>query len=163
MIRRHHRIARLFVSAVLLLSVTVVCPSTASALMAGPRAGVSFDPDQVVIGAQGKAGLLTRGIGFVPGIEFGLGNDITVVSLNGDFQVNLPNLPNTNVSFYALGGPTISYFSPDKGDSDTEIGISLGAGLRVPIREESSYYIESRFGIGDIPDLKLLVGALFSL
>lgn len=146
-----------------MLGLVTVGASTASALMAGPRAGVSFVPDQLVIGGQAKAGLLTTGVGFVPGIEFGFGNDVTVVSLNGDFQLNLPNLPNSNVNFYILGGPTVSYFSPDDGDSDTEIGISLGGGLRVPIREESSYYIESRFGLGDVPDLKLLVGALFSL
>ncbi|MBD3299276.1 MAG: hypothetical protein GF341_11510 [candidate division Zixibacteria bacterium] len=160
---RHHRIAKTTVCFFVVIGLVAVGASPASALMAGPRAGVSFEPDQVVLGAQGKAGLLTKGVGFVPGIEFGLGNDQTVVSINGDFQVNLPNLPNTNVSFYALGGPTVSYFSPDNGDSDTEIGISLGAGMRVPIRAESSYYIESRFGIGDIPDLKLIVGALFSL
>ncbi len=61
----------------------------------------------------------------------------------------------------AIAGPTVMIWTPEHGDGDTEIGLTLGLGARMPLGESGWYNIEGRFGIGDIPDVKILLGVFF--
>jgi hypothetical protein len=95
-------------------------------------------------------------------LDFELG-DNTVTVLNSDFRLYLFNLPETGLHFYGSAGPTLVLDSPGKGDNGIEIGLSLVAGMKIPMKKENRYNLEIRFGIGDIPDLKLMLGILFGV
>jgi hypothetical protein len=69
----------------------------------------------------------------------------------------------TSLHFYGSAGPTLVLDSPGKGDNGIEIGLSLVAGMKIPMNKENRYNLEVRFGIGDIPDLKLMLGILFGV
>ena len=46
-------------------------------------------------------------------------------------------------------------------DSDTQVGLNLVAGLTIPARSGDHWFTELRFGVGDIPTLKIMGGYNF--
>lgn len=126
----------------------------------GIRVGYGDGPDQFVIGAQADMGPIWRRVHFVPSIDAGFGNDLTTICFNGDVQAFLP-MPKSSFSLYGLIGPTIMYWSPEVGDADTEIGLTLGGGVRAGLGQKGWYNLEARVGIGDVPDFRILLGVLF--
>ena len=152
----------------LALAVFVAASVAASATFAhgeegrayGFRLGYGADPDQFVAGIQADFGSIYRNVHFVPSIDGGFGDHVTTLSVNGDIKGFLP-LPKSSFSFYGLAGPTLTYWMFDEIDDDLEIGLSLGVGARVGFGESGWYNIEARFGAGDIPEFKILMGLLF--
>ena len=156
--RHHHNMRRnLFgglIAAAMLLSGT----QAMAAFNAGARAGFSSDPDQFVIGGQAVIGSVAPFIQLAPSLDLGFGNDISVTALNIDLQYNFPSLPKVSPNIYVGAGPSIVI-----ADSDTEVGVSLVAGLRIPMAGISYYNFETRFGLDNVPDLKVLLGIMFGL
>ena len=97
-----------------------------------------------------------------PSLDFELG-DNSLTALNADFRSYLFHLPETGLHFYGSAGPSLFLASAGKGDSRTELGLSLVAGVKIPMKKLRQYNLEIRFGIGDIPDLKLMFSLLFGL
>lgn len=126
----------------------------------GLRLGYGMDPDQFVAGLQADMGSIYRNIHFVPSIDGGFGDHVTTLSFNADFKGFLP-LPKSSVAFYGLAGPTLTYWMLDEVDDDLEIGLSLGVGARIAFGDSGWYNVEARFGAGDIPEFKILMGLLF--
>jgi len=126
----------------------------------GLQAGIGFEPDQFVVGAQGRAGEIVPNVYLAPSIELGFGDDISVYSGSFDAVVNL-SPPNSRSAFYVGGGPTLSYLNPKVGDGDTELGVGLLAGVKLPFGNSNNWNIEARYGIGDIPEIRVLAGVLF--
>jgi len=126
----------------------------------GIRAGYGMDPDQFVIGAQTDLGTIYGKVHFVPSIDAGFGDHVTTFTFNGDINVFVP-LPKSLSSLYGIAGPAISIWTPEEGEGDTEIGLTLGLGARMALGESGWYNIEARFGIGDIPEVRILLGVLF--
>lgn len=126
----------------------------------GLRAGLGLDPDQFVIGAQtilGKFGKIARS---APSFDLGFGNDVTTYAANADLFFPLVSPPSSNAVIYLSAGPTLTHWSFN-GFSDTEIGFTIAPGLRFPMGTKNVYNLETRIGIGDIPDLRILFGVLF--
>ena len=130
---------------------------------AGGRAGFSADPDQFVIGGQAVVGSVMPMINLVPSVDIGFGSNVSTTTLNIDLQYNFPSLPKVSPNIYVGAGPSIVMANPDGGDSDTDVGLSLLAGLRIPMTGVSYYNLEARFGLEDVPDLKVLLGSKFGL
>jgi hypothetical protein len=126
----------------------------------GVRAGFGIDPDQFVFGVQAVLGRTMKIARIAPSADIGLGDDVTVLAFNLDARLSLTP-PGTATAFYCGIGPTIAVFDPKKGGGDTEIGLSIAPGLRFPLGSKQAYNAEVRFGIGDVPDLKIMVGVLF--
>jgi len=128
----------------------------------GLRAGLGIDPDQFVVGIQT---LLSKKVANVarlaPGVDVGFGDNLTVIAFNLDVLILDLSPPKSSASLYAGAGPTFAYWKPDNGDSDLEIGISLIAGVRLPMGSRNRYNLEARFGVSDIPDIRILFGTLF--
>jgi hypothetical protein len=142
---------------IVLMVLSAVLPSSAGAGAAiGPRVGYDFDTDNLVLGAEAELGRVFQSFRFAPSLDFELG-DNSVTVLNSDFRLYLFNLPETGLHFYGSVGPTVVL------DNQTEIGLSLVAGMKIPMKRENRYNLELRFGIGDIPDLKLMLGILFGI
>ena len=126
----------------------------------GIRIGLGLNPDQVVAGFQADFGKVYRNVRFVPSIDAGLGDHLKNIGFNGDLKMFLP-LPKAEAAIYVLAGPTIEIWSPDEGEGDTEIGVYLGSGIRMGMGEKGWYNLEARFGIGDVPEIRILLGILF--
>ncbi len=150
--------------AVIVLALFAVLPCSAAAGSAiGPRAGFDLDTDKFVLGAEAELGRAFQDFRFAPSIDFELG-DNSITALNGDFRLYLFHLPETGLRFYGSAGPTLLLGSPGKGgDTDTELGLSLVAGMKIPMKGQKRYNLEARFGIGDIPELKVMFAVLFGL
>jgi len=121
----------------------------------GFRLGLSQSPDQFVIGAQGEAGPVLGPSYFVPSLDVGLGDPSTVVVFNGDLRWYLLPLPDTSIRIYGQAGPAL-VLAPD-----VELGLGLTAGVDIPMKRGRRYNMEVRFGFGDVPDLKFMLGVMF--
>ena len=95
----------------------------------GPRAGVNLDTDQFVIGGEAEFGRVLQSFRFAPSVDIELG-DNGFTAINSDFRLYLFNLPETGLRFYGSVGPTLLLDSRDGSDTETEIGLSLVAGIR---------------------------------
>lgn len=126
----------------------------------GLRLGFGADPDQFVAGVQVDTGKLYGPLHFVPSFDAGFGDNVTTLSFNADLKAFLP-LPNSSLALYGLAGPTLTYWMLDEVDDDLEIGLSLGIGARAAFGDSGWYNVEARFGAGDIPELRIMLGLLF--
>jgi len=149
------------IAAAMLVSLSpLACAGESSERAFGFRLGYGTDPDQFVVGLQYDTGKITRWLHFVPSLDAGFGDDCTTLVLNGDFKIFLP-LPKSSVTIYALTGPALAIWWPDEGDRDTEVGVNLGLGARAELGEVGWYNLETRFGLGDLPEWRILFGVLF--
>lgn len=128
----------------------------------GPRGGYDFDSDNFVLGIEAEAGRVLESFRFAPSVDFEPG-DNSFTAINGDLRLYLFHLPESGLQFYGSAGPTLLFNGSNGGGSDTELGLSLVAGVKVPMKADNRYNIEARFGLGDIPDFKLMVAVLFGI
>lgn len=129
----------------------------------GFRAGLGQDPDQFVVGAFAVMGKLGPRARVVPSVDIGFGDNKTVTNLNLDLRWYLISLPESGVKLYGSAGPTLALISANKGGNNTEFGVTLTAGARIPMRGGKRYNVEARFGFGDIPDFRVMIGVLFGM
>jgi hypothetical protein len=121
----------------------------------GVRAGVSANPDQFFFGVHGETAPLVDRLRFRPNVEFGLGDDITLVALNFEFAYSIP-LRNTAWRLYLGGGPAANIYSFDN-DTDVEPGFNILIGLQ----HSRGLFTEFKIGTIDSPDVKFMVGYVF--
>jgi hypothetical protein len=125
----------------------------------GLRAGYGMDPDQFVIGGQADLARIFGNLHLVSSIDAGFGDNMTTFAFNPEVNLFLP-LPKSSASLYGILGPSLVLWSPEEGDGDTEIGVTLGLGTRIAMGKSGWYNFEARFGIGDIPETRILFGLL---
>lgn len=133
----------------------------------GPRVGFSVSPDQLVIGGQLVTGEIAPHTTFDPSLELGFGDNVTVIAFNADLHYHFL-LDGTEWTPYAGAGIGINFLSYDRpppfeDDSNTEVGGNLIIGAGVPTRSGSRFFTEARFGLGDIPEVKLIAGWNFRM
>lgn len=123
----------------------------ASSLGFGIKGGVGLNPDQFVVGLQYSLGKAVGIFRLVPNIQVGFG-DITSVDFNLDFLARLVT-KDSGFGFYGGAAPTFIV-----GDDDySEFGVTLVGGVQVPIFKNRATNLEGRFGLGNIPDFRLLL------
>jgi hypothetical protein len=122
----------------------------------GLRAGASITPDQFVLGGQFSWGKEYSIFRLVPSVDVGFGSSITTIAFNGDLIFNL-KVEGSNFGFYGGAGPTILYLDADGSNSSWELGLSVVAGAHMPFKKLPPTNLEFRFGVGDVPDLKILL------
>lgn len=129
----------------------------------GLRAGVSDDPDQVVLGVHADFGEIFANLRFQPNVEVGLGDDATVVSLTA--PVFYRALVNNDFTFYGGGGATLGAVDRDfedgrEEDTEFEIAPMVAGGVEWPIAE-GAFFGELALTGGDFPGVKLIAGWSF--
>jgi len=154
-------------SLVLALALLLAVPATSRADGAvreyGPQFGFSTDPGQVVVGGHLSLGDVAPDLDFVPSLDLGFGDGLTVFSLNGDFHYRF-RLSGATWQPYAGAGVSLHHASADNGGfggSATVGGGSLIGGAEVPTSSGNRFYVEARFGVGDGPSFKALAGWSF--
>jgi len=155
----------LAVGALVLLPVTAFAEPLVTS--AGPRAGASITPDQLVVGGQ----LSTQGFApdwsFDPSLELGFGDNQTVVAFNLDAYYHL-RLAGSDWRPYVGGGLGVDFSSFDEPPgvhdrTSTDIGLNVVGGFIAPTTSGNRWFGELRFGVGDIPTLKLMFGINFRM
>jgi hypothetical protein len=126
----------------------------------GIRGGYGANPDQFVIGAQAVLGKTLGSLRFAPSIDVGFGDGRTTYLLNGDLRLLSFSPPGTGAGFYAGAGGSLAVLDINDNGSDTEVGLNAVVGLTLPMGERSKYNLEVRFGIEDMPDLRILFGLM---
>jgi hypothetical protein len=131
----------------------------------GPRVGASIDPDQFVVGGQLSLQEFAPDWSFDPNLELGFGDEVTVFAFNLDAYYHL-RLSGSDWRPYVGGGLGVNVISWDaafgvRDHSDTEVGVNLVGGFAVPVGSGNRWFTEMRFGVGDIPTMKIIGGFNF--
>ena len=139
------RMVRCVVVALLLSTVTV--PAFAGL---GFHTGASIDPDDFLAALRFSSHPIKDAFFVVPNVEFGFG-DVTMISgnLDGNFKLKTES----KWQPYLGGGATLVWYDFD-GGSDTEFGGSLLGGVQL----NSKWFFETKFGLGDVPEWKFVIG-----
>lgn len=154
---------------VLALGALFAAPAHAQAVVggAGPRVGFSTGPDQLVFGGQLIIGEIAPSLTFDPSLEFGFGDDVSTIAVNFDLHYHFV-VSGSNWRPYAGGGVAVVFYDFDTNrfgvdDTQTEVGGSLVLGAGVPTQSGNRFFGEMKLGLGDVPDLKMLVGWNFKI
>jgi hypothetical protein len=136
----------------------------------GLRAGATFDPDQFHVGAHVWAGeLFDRGY-FVPNVEIGFGDNVTLIALNPELIYRFAHRTDSRWGFYVGGGLGINIVNWDDHDdfpgsdhdgSDTDLGLNILGGMLRTLSSGNELFLELKLGLADSPDAKLTVGLTF--
>ncbi len=134
---------------------------------AGPRAGLSVSPDQLVVGGQLSVRGFAPNWSFDPSLELGFGDDQQVVALNFDAYYRF-RLESTDWRPYAGAGLGIAFDSWDaapevRDHSETQVGLNVVGGFHIPTRSGNDWFLELRLGVGDIPSMKVMTGLNFRI
>ncbi len=135
---------------------------------AGPRFGLTVDPDQVHFGGHVALAEFYPGWMFQPNLEIGLGDHMTVAALNLETIYRFDEMVG-EMGLYGGGGLGVNFIDYDYdeyirgfGGDDTEIGLNLLIGLEKAIRARDSFFGEIKVGLADSPDFKLTFGLTFN-
>lgn len=142
---------------ILLITLSLILiAGTASAADLGLRAGITANPDQFHIGAHADLGTVLPPMRLVPNVEIGFGDNLTVVSFNGDLIYDFASSP------FGVGGElALQYWDYDGGGSDTELGLSALGNYRLGLDSGKTLLLEVKVGLMDAPDFKFTVGYAF--
>ncbi len=145
---------RIALAAVIVALIAAAAPAASAAKSKGIGPYLGYGESDWFLGARAELGTVLGSATFVPGIDFTLG-DGSFAAIHADFRWYLFPLPDTGIRFYGVVGPTIVT------GGNTEVGLTLAAGLNIPMKKRNRYNAEVRFGIGDIPDVRFLFALLF--
>ena len=148
------RTGAIIVAVIAVIACCIPSSSLARSKAVGPYLG--YGESDWFLGARAELGTVFGSAVFVPGIDFTLG-DGSFVALKAEFRWYRFPLPDTGIRVYGVAGPTIVT------SGDTEFGLTLAAGINIPMKKKNRYNAEVRFGIGDIPDVRFLFAVLFSI
>ncbi len=129
----------------------------------GPRMGITLEPDQVHFGAHLDLGYFARHLRFQPNVELGLGDDITYLAINGDVAYRFAS-DWGQWSPYLGGGLGLNVVGDDGGvhnDSETTLGVSALGGIEKSLSGGDRFFVETKLGLVDSPDVKVGVGWTF--
>ena len=155
------RLTRLAIGAAVALSSATISaqqpapppPAGHTGLGFGVKAGIGFDPEQIILGAQlslGRAALLR----VVPNVHLGFGDE-TTWDFNVDFLARLI-FEGKRMGAYAGVAPTYTIY-----DGDDDFGGTGVVGLQLPLMPGKGTNIEGRFGFSGAPSFRLLGTLVF--
>lgn len=145
-------VRRTVLRAVMMLVLLVGATLPASAQDLGVRAGMSGDPDQFYFGAHLYTGPIVERLRFRPNLELGLGDGITLTTVNIEFVYPL-SIRRSPWQVLAGAGPALVIASHD-GRRNSGGGFNILLGLE----HRDGFFTELKIGALDSPGLKFGVG-----
>lgn len=165
-----------FVTATAVVSFAFIAPAAADdPTRFGPRVHIETDDSSdAAIGLElrSEIGRLGRNafIDLRPSFDYylfdddGAGIDVTLLGLGMDALFRFELAPSAEL--YGVVGLEVFIFSVDTpagDDSDTEVGVNLGAGMRFLPHDKVQPFVELRATVGDVEPVLLGGGILFAL
>jgi hypothetical protein len=147
------------------LVITMALPAMAWAEFQGwgPRVGVTVNPDQFDFGAHVDLGSMTSHVRLQPSMELGVGDELTVLALNGDLSYRFASRWDS-WSPYLGGGASVFFVGNDNGlmdGAETNAGLSALGGIERGMSSGSRFFLEGKIGFIDAPDFKVMAGWTF--
>ncbi len=131
----------------------------------GLRGGITSDPDQVHVGLHVVGGELFNNGWFIPNVEVGFGDDLTLIALNPELVYKFSKRGGADWGFYIGGGLGVNFMSWDNNvpgdDSDTKVGINFLGGMTRKLSAGNDFFLELKLGAQDSPDAKVTAGFTF--
>jgi hypothetical protein len=147
------------------LLLLLLAASTAAAELPplGVRGGITdWDGlNQFHFGLDARLGEILPNVELTPNLEIGLGDDATIISVNGDVTYQFTELVSSPWGLYGGGALALHILDFDNvpgSGSDTDLGLNLVAGGTKVFANGHLGFAEIRIGVLDSPDLKLTVG-----
>ena len=158
-------IAPLALAALLAITALTAARAADAGTLFGPRIGVSFDPDQLVVGGQLEFPEFAPHITVDPNLELGFFDNRTTISMNADFYYHFAVKGSSWTPYAGLGlGLNITQWASDiNAESETDAGANLVGVASVPTRSGNRFFGELRVGLGDIPSVKIMAGWNFTM
>jgi hypothetical protein len=122
----------------------------------GLRGGATIDPDQVHVGVHINAGEFAPRVRFQPSFEVGFGNDVVVGAINLDALYTFRRPSWRPYLGGGLGVALADSTGDHHDDFHVDAGLNLVGGFEWGPR--GRYLLEIRFGVGDIPNVKVTAG-----
>jgi hypothetical protein len=150
-----------------LLAVLIAGAGTAQAETAwGLRGGATFDPDQVHVGVHMNGGELFADGWFIPNVEIGFGDNVTLVAINPELVYKFNKRGSADWGFYIGAGLGLNIVSWDEGQdgrdhSDTDLGLNILGGMSRKLSAGNDFFLELKLGVADSPDGKVTAGFTF--
>lgn len=136
-----------------IMTLVLVAAATPSFAGLGLQLGAAIDPDMFLIGGRFRSQPLGEtSITMVPSIEFGIGDNVWMFAGNLDGHYDFKT--DSKYAPYIGAGLTLNWFDFDQGDGDLEFGGSILGGIQL----SEKYFFETKFGLGDVPDWKFILG-----
>jgi hypothetical protein len=129
----------------------------------GPRVGLSLDPDQVHFGAHIDFGNFAQHVRFQPNVELGFGDHMNLYTANAEAAYRFRSRWDVWTP-YLGGGLGANIKSIDNGghnSSQTDLGVNLLGGIEKGLSSGDRFFIEGKFSLNDVPDVKITVGWTF--
>jgi hypothetical protein len=151
-------------------SLTLAASTAGAATGWGLRGGVTFDPDQVHVGAHVNAGELFHNGYFLPNVEVGFGDHMTLIALNPELVYRFDHRTQSRWGFYVGCGLGVNItnwnghddFPYDRHDhTNTDLGLNLLGGMLRRLSSGNEFFLELKLGVADSPDAKVTVGLTF--
>lgn len=129
----------------------------------GPRVGPSLNPDQIHFGAHLDFGNFASHVRFQPNVELGFGDDVRLFTANAEAAYRFSPQWDVWTPYFGggLGANFKSVDTPGHGDSQTDLGVNLLAGLEKGLLNGDRFFIEGKVSLNDVPDAKATVGWTF--
>jgi hypothetical protein len=147
----------------IVLILTLGLPALAAADGWGPRVGVAMDPDLVQFGLHADLANMASHVVFQPSAEVGVGDQLTVLSLNMDTAYRFTSQWDV-WSPYLGGGVDVSFVNRDDGYPDrsyTDTGLAVLGGIQRGLANGNRFFLETKIGLFDSPDLRFTAGWTF--
>ncbi len=127
----------------------------------GLRAGLTTDPDQVVVGVQFNYGEFRPNLRFQPDVQAGFGDDFTTLYITVPVYYRFEDAQE-KFTPYAGGGIALGFVDRDlpptsnADDTSFEIGARATGGLEWNLSGGGAFAVELSLGIGDIHDAQVV-------
>jgi hypothetical protein len=129
---------------------------------AGPRVGLTVNPDQVHFGGHIDFGDLADNLMILPNIEIGFGDNLTTIAPSFELDYRFRSDWGAWTPYLGGGiGPV--FYSAKHGGSSSEFGLyaQFGIGKGSSRNENGHFFLEGKLGLIDAPDFKATIGWTF--
>ena len=127
----------------------------------GLRVGATLDPNQFHTGFHIKTVEIAPYLRGQPNFELGVGDDFVVVAINPEVTYTFENRRKSVHPYVGSGVGFAIYNRRSIEKTSYKLGINILAGLEIPVGNNRSFLIESKFGLGGIPEIKFMSGITF--
>lgn len=128
----------------------------------GPRLGFTMNPDQFHFGGHLDLGDISTNLMMMPNLEIGIGENLTTIAPSFELDYRFRSDWGAWTP-YLGGGVGPIFYSPENGNSNTELGVYMqfGIGKGSAVSKSGHFFIEGKLGLADAPDFKGTVGWTF--
>jgi hypothetical protein len=129
----------------------------------GPRVGLSLRPDQVHFGGHLDFGQFAEHVRFQPNVELGFGDHVDLFTVNAEAAYRFSAKWDVWSPYLGGGvGANIKRFNnANHEETETDLGVNLLAGIEKGLSSGDRFFIEGKFSLNDVPDVKVTVGWTF--